>query len=204
MWGIPSSSRSTACARSIQRRSYRGSGCRSIVRCSLCCPAAGDRRWSCSWRLSAVLWRCCCDESGCRRSSFRACRRCGRWWKRHLKHWPLIPHVVESEDDKLRAFRLARAALTASGTVTLELALTGTPMVVAYRVDWLAAPFLRRMITAPSIVLPNLILGRNAFPEFIQEKCTPSSPGRCCLGGDAVHAGPRSAVHRPQRDCTAA
>ena len=94
--------------------------------------------------------------------------------EKHLKHWPLIPHVVESEDDKLRAFRLARAALTASGTVTLELALMGTPMVVAYRVDWLAAPFLRRMITAPSIVLPNLILGRNAFPELIQEKCTPA------------------------------
>jgi len=93
---------------------------------------------------------------------------------KHLKRWPLIPHVVEEEDDKLRAFRLARAALTASGTVTLELGLAGTPMVVAYRVDWLAAPFLRRMITAPSIVLPNLVLGRNVFPEFIQERCTPA------------------------------
>lgn len=92
----------------------------------------------------------------------------------HLKQWPLVPHVVESEDDKLRAFRLARVALTASGTVTLELALAGTPMVVAYRVDRLVAPFLRRMITASSIVLPNLILGRNAFPEFIQERCTPA------------------------------
>lgn len=92
----------------------------------------------------------------------------------YLKRWPLIPHIVEDEDDRLRAFRLARAALTASGTVTLELALAGTPMIVAYRVDKLAAPFLRRMITAPSIVLPNLILGRNAFPEFIQERCIPA------------------------------
>ena len=49
--------------------------------------------------------------------------------------WPLQPHLVEGEDDKFRAFKLARAALAASGTVTLELALAGTPMVVAYKVD---------------------------------------------------------------------
>ena len=46
-------------------------------------------------------------------------------------------------------------------------------MVVAYKVEPLAAPFLRRMITANSIVLPNLVLGDNVFPEFIQERCTP-------------------------------
>lgn len=94
--------------------------------------------------------------------------------ERHLKRWPLIPDLVESEEDKLAAFRLARAALTASGTVTLELALAGVPMVVAYRVDRIIAPFLRRLIRAPSIVLPNLILGRNAFPELIQDRCTPA------------------------------
>jgi lipid-A-disaccharide synthase len=90
-----------------------------------------------------------------------------------LRRWPLIPHVIEGEADRLRAFKLANAALTASGTVTLELGLAGTPMVVAYQVEPLAAPFLRRMITAASIVLPNLVLGENVFPEFIQERCTP-------------------------------
>ncbi len=45
--------------------------------------------------------------------------------------WPLHPHVIEGEEDKFRAFKLATAALAASGTVTLELALTGTPAVVA-------------------------------------------------------------------------
>jgi lipid-A-disaccharide synthase len=90
-----------------------------------------------------------------------------------LRTWPLIPHIVDDDTDKLRAFKLARAALTASGTVTLELALAGTPMVVAYLVEPLSAPFLRRMIKAPSIVLPNLVLGENMFPEFIQERCTP-------------------------------
>jgi lipid-A-disaccharide synthase len=90
-----------------------------------------------------------------------------------VAHWPKAPHFLEGEADKFSAFRLARAALAASGTVSLELALAGTPMVVAYKVDPVAAPALRRMITAPSTVLPNLILGTRAIPEFHQEQCTP-------------------------------
>jgi lipid-A-disaccharide synthase len=90
--------------------------------------------------------------------------------------WPLRPHIIDGdEDDKFRAFKLAQAALAASGTVTLELALAGTPMVVAYRVDPVAAPFLRRMIKAPTTVLANLVLGDNAFPEFHQEKSSPEN-----------------------------
>jgi lipid-A-disaccharide synthase len=95
--------------------------------------------------------------------------------ERGRRGWPLRPHVVETEEDKFRAFKLATAALAASGTVTLELALAGTPMVVAYRVDPVAAPFLRRMIKAPTTVLANLVLGENAFPEFHQEKATPEN-----------------------------
>ena len=87
--------------------------------------------------------------------------------------WPVTPHFVVGEDDKFAAFRVADAALAASGTVTLELAVAGTPMVVAYRVEPWSAPVLRRLIRAPSIVLANLVLGRNVFPEFIQERATP-------------------------------
>lgn len=90
-----------------------------------------------------------------------------------LASWPIRPHLVEGEDDKWRAFKLARVALAASGTVTLELALAAAPMAVAYRVDPLAAPFLRRMIKAPSVVLANLVLGENVIPEFLQRDCTP-------------------------------
>src|SRR5262249_48748992 len=90
-----------------------------------------------------------------------------------VAHWPKAPHLLQGEADKFAAFRLARAALAASGTVTLELALAGTPMVVAYKVDPVAAPVLRRLIKAPSTVLPNLILGSRAIPEFHQEHCTP-------------------------------
>lgn len=95
--------------------------------------------------------------------------------ERLRRTWPLSPHIVEGEDDKFRAFKLADAALAASGTVTLELALAGTPMVVAYRVDPVAAPFLRRMIKAPTTVLANLVLGENVFPEFHQEKSSPEA-----------------------------
>jgi lipid-A-disaccharide synthase len=92
--------------------------------------------------------------------------------QQHLPAWPKQPVLLEGEEDKFRAFKLARAALAASGTVTLELAAAGTPMVVAYKVDAAIAPFLRRMIKAHSIVLANLVLGENAFPELIQERCT--------------------------------
>ncbi len=89
-----------------------------------------------------------------------------------LKAWPVPAHVVEGEADKFAAFKLARGALAASGTVTLELAVAGAPMVVAYRVDGLAK-HLRFLVKVPSIVLANLVLGENAFPELIQEDCTP-------------------------------
>jgi lipid-A-disaccharide synthase len=91
----------------------------------------------------------------------------------HLAGWPRRPVIVSGEEDKFRAFKLARAALAASGTVTLELAVAGTPMAVAYKVDAIMAPALRAMIKAPSVVLPNLVLDENAFPEFLQEDCTP-------------------------------
>lgn len=89
-----------------------------------------------------------------------------------LRGWPVKPHIVTGEADKFAAFRLARAALAASGTVTLELGLAGTPAVVAYRVDGLAAQ-LRFLVNVPSIVLTNLVAGENIYPELIQENCTP-------------------------------
>jgi lipid-A-disaccharide synthase len=86
--------------------------------------------------------------------------------------WPVRPDIVTGEAGKLAAFRSARAALAASGTVTLELALAQVPTVAAYRgANWEAA-LARRLITLPSVILPNLILGRSVVPEFIQEMVT--------------------------------
>lgn len=86
--------------------------------------------------------------------------------------WPVAPRIVTGEAAKLAAFRTARAALAASGTVTLELALAGVPMVVGYKVSRLEEQ-LKHLITVSSIVLPNLILGENAIPELLQQDCSP-------------------------------
>jgi lipid-A-disaccharide synthase len=88
------------------------------------------------------------------------------------RDWPLQPRIVVGEAEKHAAFRRAHAALAASGTVTLELALAGVPMVVAYKVSKLEEQ-VKHLITVSSIVLPNLILGDNVIPELIQHDCTP-------------------------------
>jgi lipid-A-disaccharide synthase len=85
--------------------------------------------------------------------------------------WSVKPRIIAGEAAKFAAFRSASAALAASGTVTLELALAGVPMVVAYAVSPVEAAIARRMIKVPSIVLPNLILGENAIPQLLQEEC---------------------------------
>jgi lipid-A-disaccharide synthase len=92
--------------------------------------------------------------------------------ERHMQSWTVKPHLVEGEEDKFRAFKLAHAALAASGTVTLQLALAGTPMVVAYKVDALSAR-MRFLLNVPSVVLANLVLETNVFPELLQDDCTP-------------------------------
>jgi lipid-A-disaccharide synthase len=87
-----------------------------------------------------------------------------------IESWPVKPRLVRGEAEKFAAFRSARAALAASGTVTLELALSRTPTVVAYKVPKFEELIARRLIQVPTIVLPNLILGEKAFPEYLQEQ----------------------------------
>ncbi len=90
--------------------------------------------------------------------------------------WPEAPKIVLDEEAKYAAFRAARAGLAASGTVTLELALAGVPMVGAYKVS-LVEEQLKYFIKVPSILLPNLILGERAIPEFLQRECAPPTLG---------------------------
>ncbi len=75
--------------------------------------------------------------------------------------------------EKNAAFRNARAALTKSGTSTLELALAGVPMVAAYKVPLVEELIARLLINAQSVILANLVLGENVVPEFLQRDCTP-------------------------------
>ena len=106
-----------------------------------------------------------------------------------LKAWPVQPRVVIGEQEKRAAFRIAQAALAKSGTVTLELALAGVPMVAAYRTGSMEAWILRRAIKVNSVILANLVIGQNVVPEFLQQDCTPeklSHALRDVLGDSAL------------------
>jgi lipid-A-disaccharide synthase len=87
--------------------------------------------------------------------------------------WRLRPRIVVATGDKWAAFRTARAALAASGTVSLELAVAGVPTVIAYRVPLFEELIARTLIQVPSIVLANLVLGDNVMPELLQRQATP-------------------------------
>lgn len=89
--------------------------------------------------------------------------------------WPVRPRIIVEPADKWAAFRSARAALAASGTVTLELALAGIPTVGAYRVSLLEEMVARlmRLPEISTVILANLVLGENVVPEFLQRECTP-------------------------------
>jgi lipid-A-disaccharide synthase len=86
--------------------------------------------------------------------------------------WDVPTVLSHTPAARYRLFAASDAALAASGTVSLELALTATPMVIAYRVSALTAWIVRRMLLTDTAVLPNLVVGEKFVPEFIQEKCT--------------------------------
>jgi lipid-A-disaccharide synthase len=89
-----------------------------------------------------------------------------------LTNWPVQPRVVIGEQEKRAAFRIARAALAKSGTVTLELAIAGVPMVAGYRTGGVEAWIMRRLIKVKSVILANLVVGENVVPEYLQQDCT--------------------------------
>lgn len=92
-----------------------------------------------------------------------------------VARWPVPARVVTDPSEKYAAFRRARAALAKSGTSTLELALAGVPMVTGYKVAGPEAVVARLLIKVPSVILANLVLGRNVVPEFLQQDCTPKN-----------------------------
>jgi lipid-A-disaccharide synthase len=95
-----------------------------------------------------------------------------------LNGWKVKPLVVVGEQEKRAAFRIANAALAKSGTVTLELALAGVPMITAYRSGAVEAWIVMRAIKVKSVILANLVVGENVVPEFLQQDCTPENLSR--------------------------
>jgi lipid-A-disaccharide synthase len=86
--------------------------------------------------------------------------------------WPIAPRIVTDPAAKDAAFRNARAALTKSGTSTLELAVAGVPMVAAYKVPLIEEAIARLLIKVDTAILANLVLGEKIVPEFLQRDCT--------------------------------
>ena len=93
--------------------------------------------------------------------------------------WPVKPILLVPRGDPLAqatkraAFRAADAALAASGTVSLELAAAGTPMVVAYDMAWLSWQVMSRIALLDTVTLVNIVSGTRAVPEFLGPACRP-------------------------------
>jgi len=101
--------------------------------------------------------------------------------RRSAAGWPVQPIIVTDVAEKHDAYAAAGVALTKSGTSTLELALAGVPMAVAYRVNPLTAALARRMIQVPHVAMVNLLAGRPLVPELLQEECTAETLSRTVL-----------------------
>lgn len=95
--------------------------------------------------------------------------------------WPGRPIVLdprgrdpdEARGEKRAAFAAADVALAASGTVSLELAAAGTPMVIAYDMGWLSRQIIGRMLRTDTVTLVNLVAESRTVPEFIGANCRP-------------------------------
>lgn len=94
--------------------------------------------------------------------------------QRATANWSRQPIIVPASE-RYCVFAASDAALAASGTVTTELAIFETPMIVAYRVGWLSAFWFRRVITTPYVSLLNVVADRPVIPEFLQEACRPDN-----------------------------
>ena len=95
-----------------------------------------------------------------------------------MKEWPWPAAVTLGEEEKQGAFAASRAALGASGTVALELALAGVPQVTAYRLNPATALIGRVVIRRRRFCPVNIVLDRPVVPELIQGDCRPGPLSR--------------------------
>ena len=91
------------------------------------------------------------------------------------RDWPGNPLVLEDASDKRAAFKAASVALAASGTVSLELAASSTPMVIAYDMNWISRQIIKRMLKVDTVTLVNLVSQTHVVPEFLGERCQPAA-----------------------------
>ncbi|MBC7738100.1 MAG: lipid-A-disaccharide synthase [Candidatus Saccharibacteria bacterium] len=89
------------------------------------------------------------------------------------RDWPIRPQIIEDAATKRAAFAMADVALAASGTVSLELAAAGTPMVIAYDMHPVTLWLTRRALLIDTVTLVNLVSETRTVPEFIGLNCKP-------------------------------
>jgi len=96
-----------------------------------------------------------------------------------VRDWPVPLVIVNPAEDgaaaKRAAFATADVALAASGTVSLELAAAGTPMVIAYDMNWLSRQVIGRLLRVDTVTLVNLVSETRVVPEFIGAACQPDA-----------------------------
>jgi lipid-A-disaccharide synthase len=90
-----------------------------------------------------------------------------------VRAWPGDPILVRQPQDKHDAFAASRAALAASGSVALELAMARLPMVIGYRLNPLTEALLDRVLKVRQVNLVNLLLERPLVCELLRSDCTP-------------------------------
>ncbi len=107
-----------------------------------------------------------------------------------LLSWPRPPLVVTGEASKFDAFAAADIAIAASGTVSLELAMAGTPSVIVYRMNPITGWLARRLVKLKYTSLVNLLLDEEILPELLLEDCRPdwiaAAAGRLLTDKNAV------------------
>jgi lipid-A-disaccharide synthase len=104
-------------------------------------------------------------------------------WNLEAQEWPIKLLFGHAQD----ALAACDAALVASGTATLEAALLKAPMVITYRMSPWSWRLMKRMRYQPWVGLPNILAGRFAVPEFLQDDATPENLAQA-LGNLVVDA----------------
>ncbi|NLG15672.1 MAG: lipid-A-disaccharide synthase [Lentisphaerae bacterium] len=84
-----------------------------------------------------------------------------------------MPSLDFSSGDAREWLRRGIAGIAASGTITVEAAILGCPVVVAYKLNWLTWEFAKRVVKLPSITIANLVTGKTVFEECLQNDANP-------------------------------
>ncbi len=93
------------------------------------------------------------------------------WTKYMQKHFPNTDLIIDQKSDKYCAFAISSLAIHASGTVALELALSGTPMITIYKISPLTAILAKLLIKTKHVNLVNILLSKPIIPELLQKEC---------------------------------